>query len=67
MAAEVLSVESLATQATKDELVQHKKVQAEIVNLIAETSKINSENKWYPVIASALATLVIITFVEAFL
>lgn len=45
---------------------QHDRIQAEIAKLIAETSKINSENKWYPLIVGATATLVIVAVVKIF-
>lgn len=58
----------MATQsATKEELAQHDKIQAEIAKLIAETSKINSENKWYPMIVGASVTLAIVAVVKLFL
>ena len=53
--------------ATQADLDQHDKIQAEIAKLIAETSKINSENKWYPVIVGASATLAIVAVVKLFL
>ena len=46
---------------------QHDKIQAEIAKLIAETSKINNENKWYPMIVGASATLAIVTIAKLFL
>ncbi|MBA1446428.1 MAG: hypothetical protein M3H12_06465 [Chromatiales bacterium] len=52
---------------TKNDLDQHDKIQAEIAKLIAETSKINSENKWYPLIVGATATLAIVAAVKIFL
>ena len=58
----------MATQsATKEELAQHDKIQAEIAKLIAETSKINSENKWYLMIVGASVTLAIVAVVKLFL
>ncbi len=53
--------------ATPEELSQHEKVQAEIAKLIAETSKINSENRYYPMIVTATATLAIVAVVKLFL
>jgi hypothetical protein len=50
----------MTTQATKEELAQHEIIQTEIAKLIAETSKINSNNRWYPAIISASMTLAII-------
>jgi hypothetical protein len=52
--------------AQKD-LDQHDKIQAEIAKLMAETSKINSGNKWYPLIVGASATLAIVAVVKIFL
>ncbi len=57
----------MATQATKEELAQHEKIQAEIAKLIAETSKINSENRWYPAIVGASVTLALVAIVKVFL
>ena len=57
----------MTTQATKEELAQHDKIQAEIAKLIAETSKINNENKWYPAIVGATITLAIVAVVKIFL
>lgn len=53
--------------ATQAELDQHDKIQAEIAKLMAETSKINSENRWYPVVVGASATLAIVAVVKIFL
>lgn len=53
--------------ASRSDLDQHDKIQAEIAKLIAETSKINSENKWYPLIVGASATLAIVAVVKIFL
>lgn len=57
----------MTTQATKEDLIQHEKIQAEIAKLIAETSKINNENKWYPAIVGATVTLAIVAIVKIFL
>jgi len=46
---------------------QHDKIQTEIAKLIAETSKINNENKWYPMIVGASATLAIVAIAKLFL
>ena len=43
------------------------KIHAEIAKLIAETSKINRENTYYPLIAGATATLAIVAVVKIFL
>jgi len=58
----------MSSETTKEDyLVQHDKIQAEIAKLIAETSKINSENKWYPLIVGASATLAIVAVAKLFL
>ena len=56
-----------AETRTQNDLDQHDKIQAEIAKLIAETSKINRENKWYPVIVGASATLAIVAVAKIFL
>ena len=43
------------------------KTRAEIAKLVAETSKINSENHWYPLIIGSTATLAILVVVKLFL
>ncbi len=53
--------------ASRSDLDQHDKIQAEIAKLITETSKINSKNKWYPLIVGASATLAIVAVVKIFL
>ncbi len=55
------------TQPTKEELAQHEKIQVEIAKLIAETSKINSKNRWYPAIVGASVTLALVAIVKIFL
>ncbi len=50
--------------ATQNDLDQHDKIQAEIAKLITETSKINKENKWYPLIVGASATLAIVAIAK---
>ena len=44
-----------------------KKVDAEIAKLIAETARLNSENRYYPIIVTATATLAIVAVVKLFL
>ena len=44
-----------------------KKVDAEIAKLIAETVKLNSENRYYPIIVTATATLAIVAVAKLFL
>ena len=46
---------------------QARKVDAEIAKLMAETAKLNSENRYYPVIITATATLAIVAVVKMFL
>lgn len=43
------------------------KMRAEIVKLVAETSKINSENRWYPLVLGSGATLALVAIVKLFL
>ena len=43
------------------------KVRAEIAKLIAETSKINSENRYYPLIVGAAAATAMIAFARLFM
>ena len=44
-----------------------KKVDAEIAKLIAETAKLNSENRYYSIIVTATATLAIVAVAKLFL
>jgi len=43
------------------------KVRDEIAKLVAETAKINNENKFYPMIVASSATLAIVAIVKLFL
>ena len=43
------------------------KMRAEIAKLIAETSKLNNENRWYPLVVGSGATLAIVAIVKLFL
>ena len=43
------------------------KMRAEIAKLLAETSKINTENQWYVAIVASTATLAIVAVVKLFL
>ena len=43
------------------------KIHAEIAKLIAETSKINRENFYYPLIVGASTTLAIVAVVKLFM
>ena len=47
--------------------VDRQKIDAEISKLMAETAKINSENRYYPLIVGATATLAIVAIVKLFL
>lgn len=42
----------------------HRKMDAEIAKLIAETSKINSENRFYPIVITATAIIAIVAVVQ---
>lgn len=52
---------------THEEALAHEKMQAEIAKLVAETSKINTENRYYLIIITASATLAIVAIVKLFL
>ncbi|MEM6439967.1 MAG: hypothetical protein AAF763_09785 [Pseudomonadota bacterium] len=43
------------------------KMQAEINKLLAETSKINSENRWYPFVVGSGFTLAMVAVAKLFL
>ena len=45
----------------------NRKIDAEISKLIAETAKINSENRWYPFVVGSGVTLAIVAIVKLFL
>ena len=47
--------------------LQLEKMRAEISKLIAETSKINGENKLYPMVVASGLTLAIVAIVKLFL
>lgn len=55
------------TTMSQEALDRHDKIQAEIAKLIAETYKLNSENRWYRLIIGASSTLAIVTLVKVFL
>ncbi|MDF0603281.1 hypothetical protein P1J78_21305 [Psychromarinibacter sp. C21-152] len=42
------------------------RMEAEIAKLIAETSKINSENRWYPMVVASGLTLALVAIVKLF-
>lgn len=51
----------------KDYNAEMEKIHAEISKLIAETAKINSENRYYPIVITATATLALVAVVKLFL
>lgn len=55
------------TMAEADAVLEDNKTRAEIAKLVAETSKINSENRWYPLIIGSTTTLAIVAIVKLFL
>ena len=58
----------MSTDMTEAEVkLQDEKMRAEIGKLMAETSKINSENRWYPLVVGSGATLAIVAIVKLFL
>jgi hypothetical protein len=57
-----------------DENLRHEKIQAEIAKIFteiekmrAETTKVNSENRWYPFAVGSTITLAIVALVKLFL
>ena len=46
--------------------LQDDKLRVEINKIIAETAKINSENKYYPMIVASSLTLAIVAIVKIF-
>ena len=56
----------MAQKTVPNDLTKEK-IQAEIAKLIAETSKINNENRWYPAVVASGATLAIVAIVKLFL
>lgn len=57
----------MSTTEMKHEELTHDKIQAEIAKLMAETAKINSENRYYPIVITATATLALVAIVKLFL
>lgn len=47
--------------------LEHEKIHAEISKLIAETAKINAENRWYPFVVGSGVTLAMVAVVKLFL
>ena len=47
--------------------LQDEKMRAEIGKLMAETSKITNENRWYPFVVGSGMTLAIVAAVKLFL
>ena len=50
-----------------EQTIADDKMRAEIAKLVAETSKINNENRWYLLIVGSTATLAIVAIVKLFL
>lgn len=50
-----------------NDTLQDDKARAEIAKLIAETSKISDENRWYPLVVGSGATLTFVAIVKLFL
>jgi len=57
----------MSEKGINQEQDNHDKIQAETARLLAETSKINSGNKYYLLIVGAFVTLTIMTVVKIFL
>lgn len=51
----------------REQTLADDKMRAEIAKMIAETGKINAENKWYPLVVGSGATLAIVAIVKLFL
>ena len=51
----------------EDQKLSDDKARAEIAKLIAETAKINTENRWYLLVVGSAATLAIVAVVKLFL
>lgn len=47
--------------------LQIEKLRTEINKMIAETAKLNSENRYYPLIVGCTATLAVVAFTKLFL
>ena len=58
-------MEKIVTQ--QEQALADDKVRAEIAKLVAETSKINAENRFYPLIVGATATLAAVAVAKLFL
>lgn len=52
---------------TEQQALADDKMRAEIAKLMAETSKINSENKYYLLIVGSTVTLAIVAFTKLFI
>jgi len=50
-----------------EQSIHDDKTRAEIAKLVAETSKINNENRYYPFVVGSGATLAIVAIVKLFL
>ena len=63
-----LTLPKKENEMTEKEMeLRDNKLRAEIAKLLAETSKINNENRWYPLIIGSTATLAIVAVVKLFL
>ena len=56
-----------AGMTDEDQKLSDDKARAEIAKLIAETAKINTENRWYLLVVGSAATLAIVAVVKLFL
>ncbi|MGB0967618.1 MAG: hypothetical protein ACPGUX_05500 [Halocynthiibacter sp.] len=52
---------------TQEQSLSDDKMRAEIAKLLAETSKINSENRWYPFVVGSGVTLAMVAIAKLFL
>lgn len=50
--------------ANTEQTITDDKARAEIAKLVAETSKINSESRWYPFVAGSGVTLVLVAIAK---
>ena len=57
----------MRTNNVDDQNLLHRKMDAEIAKLLAETSKLNKELRWYEVTIIIAITLAIVAIVKLFL
>ena len=55
------------SMTSEEQTIADDKMRAEIAKLIAETAKINTENRWYLLIVGSGATLAIVAIAKLFL